>query len=208
MRQCTSSTDNGKTADCEGKFRLPTSLSCSMIVPLWLLSHLPPAAGQEPRETGTINPARIRTTYHVHATPPSGDIDPDELIHAQKPGSGLHARQIRPRNLKIDSMADTSNPHRELLSLTANIIASLVGNNAIATGDLPTLISSVFHSLSTVTSAGKGEVCRNSDPGGADQELDHAGFSDLPRGWQEGEDAQAISGQTLRFSTPEQYRKR
>jgi predicted transcriptional regulator len=47
-------------------------------------------------------------------------------------------------------MDDTSNPQQELLSLTTEIVAAFVGNNSMAAGDLPTLISSVFRSLSSV----------------------------------------------------------
>jgi predicted transcriptional regulator len=38
---------------------------------------------------------------------------------------------------------------QELLALTAEIVSSFVGNHSIAAGDLPTLIASVFGSLST-----------------------------------------------------------
>ena len=49
-------------------------------------------------------------------------------------------------------MADDSKP-QELLALTTEIVASFVGNNAVATSDLPTLIASVFQSLSAVGQA-------------------------------------------------------
>ena len=50
-------------------------------------------------------------------------------------------------------MDDTSNPHQELLTLTTEIVASFVGNNAVATGDLPALVSSVFRALRGVGQA-------------------------------------------------------
>ena len=49
-------------------------------------------------------------------------------------------------------MNDDSKP-QELLALTTEIVASFVGNNAVATSDLPTLIASVFQSLSAVGQA-------------------------------------------------------
>ncbi|MDP9143083.1 MAG: MucR family transcriptional regulator [Actinomycetota bacterium] len=51
-------------------------------------------------------------------------------------------------------MAD-SNEEQGLLSLTTEIVASFVGNNAVAIGDLPAVISSVFRALRTV---GQGEA--------------------------------------------------
>jgi predicted transcriptional regulator len=47
-------------------------------------------------------------------------------------------------------MDDTSNPRQELLTLTTEIVAAFVGNNTVATNDLPALVSSVFRSLSSV----------------------------------------------------------
>src|SRR3954471_21975374 len=44
-------------------------------------------------------------------------------------------------------MDDTSNPHQTLLELTTEIVTAFVGNNVIATGDLPGLISGVYRSL-------------------------------------------------------------
>ena len=44
-----------------------------------------------------------------------------------------------------------------LLALTAEIVASFVGNNTVATGDLPVLIKSVFGSLNA---AGQAEVTK------------------------------------------------
>ena len=49
-------------------------------------------------------------------------------------------------------MTDDSKP-QEILALTTEIVASFVGNNAVATSDLPTLIASVFQSLSAVGQA-------------------------------------------------------
>jgi predicted transcriptional regulator len=49
-------------------------------------------------------------------------------------------------------MSDDSTP-QEILALTTEIVASFVGNNAVATSDLPTLIASVFQSLSAVGQA-------------------------------------------------------
>ena len=43
---------------------------------------------------------------------------------------------------------DSSDTRQEMLALTAEIVSSFVGNNSVATGDLPKLISSVFSSLS------------------------------------------------------------
>jgi predicted transcriptional regulator len=42
---------------------------------------------------------------------------------------------------------ETGTSRQELLALTAEIVASFVGNNAVATGDLPALIQSVFGTL-------------------------------------------------------------
>ena len=49
-------------------------------------------------------------------------------------------------------MSDDSTP-QEILALTTEIVASFVGNNAVATSDLPTLIASVFQSLRAVGQA-------------------------------------------------------
>ena len=46
-------------------------------------------------------------------------------------------------------MAD-SNDGQELLSRTTEIVASFVGNNTVAIGDLPAVIASVFRALRTV----------------------------------------------------------
>jgi predicted transcriptional regulator len=48
-----------------------------------------------------------------------------------------------------DEMDNTSNPHQRLLTLATEIVAAFVGNNSVAAGDLPALISGVFRSLST-----------------------------------------------------------
>ena len=49
-------------------------------------------------------------------------------------------------------MDDDSKP-QDLLALTTEIVASLVGNNAVAMSDLPTLIASVFQALSAAGQA-------------------------------------------------------
>ena len=49
-------------------------------------------------------------------------------------------------------MTDDSKP-QEILALTTEIVASFVGNNAVATTDLPTLIASVFQALSAIGQA-------------------------------------------------------
>ena len=49
-------------------------------------------------------------------------------------------------------MADDSKP-QELLALTTEIVASVVGNNAVAASDLPALIASVFQALSATGQA-------------------------------------------------------
>ena len=49
-------------------------------------------------------------------------------------------------------MNDDSKP-QELLALTTEIVASFVGNNAVATSDLPALIASVFQALSATGQA-------------------------------------------------------
>ena len=60
---------------------------------------------------------------------------------------------IRSSNRKgITRMADDSKP-QELLALTTEIVASFVGNNAVATSDLPALIASVFQALSATGEA-------------------------------------------------------
>ena len=49
-------------------------------------------------------------------------------------------------------MADDSKP-QEFLGLTTEIVASFVGNNAVAVSDLPALIASVFQALRTTGQA-------------------------------------------------------
>ena len=49
-------------------------------------------------------------------------------------------------------MDDDSKP-QELLALTTEIVASFVGNNAVAMSDLPALIASVFQALRTTGQA-------------------------------------------------------
>ena len=49
-------------------------------------------------------------------------------------------------------MADDSKP-QECLALTTEIVASFVGNNAVAVSDLPALIASVFQALRTTGQA-------------------------------------------------------
>ena len=53
-------------------------------------------------------------------------------------------------SMKNDRMDDASNPRQELLTLTTEIVSAFVGNNTVATSDLPNLVSSVFRSLSSV----------------------------------------------------------
>ncbi len=45
-------------------------------------------------------------------------------------------------------MSDNQDRHNELLSLTADIVASHVSNNSVAVSDLPNLIENVFGTLS------------------------------------------------------------
>lgn len=46
-------------------------------------------------------------------------------------------------------MSETENDLREtLITLTSDIVAAHVSNNSVAVGDLPTLISNVYHALS------------------------------------------------------------
>ena len=44
---------------------------------------------------------------------------------------------------------DEGPKHQDLLSLTTEIVASFAGNNTVAVGDLPSIISSVFDALRT-----------------------------------------------------------
>jgi len=46
---------------------------------------------------------------------------------------------------------DESRPKAELLTLTADIVASHVANNSVAVSDLPALIENVFNSLSRLS---------------------------------------------------------
>jgi predicted transcriptional regulator len=46
----------------------------------------------------------------------------------------------------VDSVSD-GNERQELLSLTAEIVASFAGNNTVAVGDLPAVIAGVFRTL-------------------------------------------------------------
>jgi predicted transcriptional regulator len=55
---------------------------------------------------------------------------------------------------------ENSPDRQQLLALSAEIIASFVGNNTVSNGDLPGLITSVFGSLS---SAGQTEATKASD---------------------------------------------
>jgi predicted transcriptional regulator len=54
-----------------------------------------------------------------------------------------------------------STDHPKLLELTTEIVASYVGNNTVATSDLPSLISNVF---TTLSSAGQPEVKKPEAP--------------------------------------------
>ena len=67
-------------------------------------------------------------------------------------------------------MDDDSKP-QEFLALTTEIVASFVGNNAVAMSDLPALIASVFQALRTTGQAEPETDRRNTDTGGADQEV-------------------------------------
>ena len=93
-------------------------------------------------------------------------------------------------------MDDDSN-HPELLGLTAKIVASHAGSNRLATGDLPTLIGSVFEALRMAGAVEGGAAGRGFGAGGADQKVGHARVPRLPGGRQEDEDAQAVSGHAL-----------
>ena len=63
--------------------------------------------------------------------------------------SGEFGRHMMaPASQKTGEMDNPTNPHHELLTLTADIVAAFVGNNSVASGDLPPLISNVFRSLS------------------------------------------------------------
>jgi predicted transcriptional regulator len=55
---------------------------------------------------------------------------------------------------------ENSPDRQQLLALSAEIVASFVGNNTVAAGDLPGLIKSVFGSLS---SAGQAEATKAAD---------------------------------------------
>jgi predicted transcriptional regulator len=56
----------------------------------------------------------------------------------------------------VDSVAE-GNGRQELLSLTAEIVASFAGNNTVAVGDLPAVIASVFRTLRGVTQGEAGK---------------------------------------------------
>jgi predicted transcriptional regulator len=56
---------------------------------------------------------------------------------------------------------DDQNEQQKLLSLTTEIVASFAGNNTVAVGDLPGIISSVFSALRT---AGRAEETKADEP--------------------------------------------
>jgi predicted transcriptional regulator len=58
-------------------------------------------------------------------------------------------------NLNGHNGMDATNNRQELLSLTTEIVGAFVGNNVVATADVPALISNVFAAL---RSAGVGQV--------------------------------------------------
>ena len=60
-------------------------------------------------------------------------------------------------------MDDDSKP-QELLALTTEIVASFVGNNALAMSDLPALIVNVFQALRTTGQAEPGKTAETPTP--------------------------------------------
>jgi hypothetical protein len=85
--------------------------------------------------------------------------------------------------------------------LTAEIVASYVGNNAVSTGDLPSLISNVFHHPEICRTA-RSQGAAIAGPGRANQQVDQARLHRVPGRRQEDEDAEALSGQALWHDTP------
>jgi predicted transcriptional regulator len=62
-------------------------------------------------------------------------------------------RQLKFWNLGRSKRMDPENKGQGLLSLTTEIVSAFAGNNTVAAGDLPTLISSVFQALRTAGQA-------------------------------------------------------
>ena len=73
-------------------------------------------------------------------------------------------------------MAD-DNEDQGLLSLTTEIVASFVGNNPVAIGDLPAVIASRVWHLAQRDPGRGGEACGSTGAGSADQEIDRDGLS-------------------------------
>ena len=55
---------------------------------------------------------------------------------------------------------DEGPDHHEMISLTSDIVAAYVGNNAVATSDLPGLIETVYGTLSKVGAAAEPEAAQ------------------------------------------------
>ncbi len=94
----------------------------------------------------------------------------------------------------MSSVAD-DNESQGLHSLTTEIVASFVGNNVVAIGDLPAVIASVFSTLRSVTQGEAEKPAEAPVPAVPIKKSIGTDYLDLPRGRPEGEDAQAASGQ-------------
>ena len=96
----------------------------------------------------------------------------------------------------VNSVAD-DNEDQGLLSLTTEIVASFVGNNPVAIGDLPAVIAAVFGTLRSVTQGEAEKPAEAPVPAVPIKKSIGTDYPGLPRGRPQGEDAQAVSGQPL-----------
>ena len=93
-------------------------------------------------------------------------------------------------------MAD-DNEDQGLLSLTTEIVASFVGNNPVAIGDLPAVIAAVFGTLRSVTQGEAEKPAEAPVPAVPIKKSIGTDFLVCLEDGQQGEDAQAVSGQPL-----------
>ena len=96
----------------------------------------------------------------------------------------------------MNSVAD-DNEDQGLLSLTTEIVASFVGNNAVAIGDLPAVIAAVFGTLRSVTQGEAEKPAEAPVPAVPIKKSIGTDFLICLEDGQQGEDAQAASGQPL-----------
>jgi predicted transcriptional regulator len=100
---------------------------------------------------------------------------------------------------------DSTVTDSELVSLTTELVAAYVGNNAVQQGDLPQLIASV-HTSCVDLGLRRARSRQNVLSASADQEVDHARLHREPRRWAPLQILKRhLAGRGL---TPEQYRRK